>query len=575
MPAPSEAPPFLLKTIAPLRHPADVMVLIDVDMVVTRPLTPLIERAAEGRVVVFKDNMDRFDPRWGPALDLGLARRRPYVSSGLVVLGGETGARGPSPLGRSPAPGGLRALLLRRGRARLPVPLPRPGHPQRGPQHPRRARARGHTRQAPRPHAAVPPAAGHRRGRAAVRLRRRHRALRHPPVRAQALARADVPRDLLAAAQPALAGAGRARETPGARGPAANAKRARRQARAPARRRARPRPLVRARRDPGVGAGAVASARERCAAHEPRRLLLRRRRALLPRPRRDAQLASPAGPSRARIRARRRAHARPARAARPARERRRGGPRDRAVAGEDARPDARPGRGDDPDRRRHDRHPLARRADRGGRRGPRDRLSQRPAAVRRAVGRAPRTGARRRRRPTSPPASWSSVAKPGPRCCACSTIASAGSTWTAPCSAATRPTTRSCIRSRTCSTRSSARGSIPTASTRSRTGSPPTPLSPACASPTRRRCAASTPTAPSPTCSTTSTASRGWRRCTTGSSRGCSRACCSGLTSPCGRPRTRCRCACAAGRSPASSGPGVDVVDVFRRYVLHRTGTAL
>ena len=91
VPAPSEAPPFLLKTIAPLRHPADVMVLIDVDMVVTRPLRPLIERAAEGRVVVFKDNMDRFDPRWGPALDLGPARRRPYVSSGLVVLGGEPG----------------------------------------------------------------------------------------------------------------------------------------------------------------------------------------------------------------------------------------------------------------------------------------------------------------------------------------------------------------------------------------------------------------------------------------------------------------------------------------------------
>jgi hypothetical protein len=91
VPAPREAPPFLLKTVAPLRHPADVMVLIDVDMVVTRPLTPLIERAAEGRVVVFKDNMDRFDPRWGPALDLGPARRRPYASSGLVVLGGEPG----------------------------------------------------------------------------------------------------------------------------------------------------------------------------------------------------------------------------------------------------------------------------------------------------------------------------------------------------------------------------------------------------------------------------------------------------------------------------------------------------
>lgn len=91
VPAPREAPPFLLKTVAPTLNPAEVMVLIDVDMVATRPLTPLIEQAAGGLVVAFKDNMDRFDPRWGPALDLGPARPRPYVSSGLVVLGGEEG----------------------------------------------------------------------------------------------------------------------------------------------------------------------------------------------------------------------------------------------------------------------------------------------------------------------------------------------------------------------------------------------------------------------------------------------------------------------------------------------------
>src|SRR6266571_6317155 len=42
--APSDAPPWLLKTVAPLRHPADVMVLIDADIVVTRPLSELIER---------------------------------------------------------------------------------------------------------------------------------------------------------------------------------------------------------------------------------------------------------------------------------------------------------------------------------------------------------------------------------------------------------------------------------------------------------------------------------------------------------------------------------------------------
>jgi hypothetical protein len=88
----SDVEPFLLKTVAPTGHPAEVMVLIDADMVVTRPLTPLIEQAAEGRVVAFKDNLDRFVPEWGEALDLGQANPRPYVSSGLVALGGPVGA---------------------------------------------------------------------------------------------------------------------------------------------------------------------------------------------------------------------------------------------------------------------------------------------------------------------------------------------------------------------------------------------------------------------------------------------------------------------------------------------------
>ena len=45
--------PWLLKTLAPLRHPAEVMVLIDADMIVTRPLAELIEprrRGPRGRV---------------------------------------------------------------------------------------------------------------------------------------------------------------------------------------------------------------------------------------------------------------------------------------------------------------------------------------------------------------------------------------------------------------------------------------------------------------------------------------------------------------------------------------------
>jgi hypothetical protein len=90
--APGGVPPYLLKTLAPLAHPADVMVMIDVDMVATRSLRPLVDRAAEGAVIAVKDGMDRFVPEWGEVLGLGELRRSPYVSSGLVFLGGAPGA---------------------------------------------------------------------------------------------------------------------------------------------------------------------------------------------------------------------------------------------------------------------------------------------------------------------------------------------------------------------------------------------------------------------------------------------------------------------------------------------------
>jgi hypothetical protein len=91
VPAPSAAPPFMLKTVAPRRHPADVAILIDVDMIVTRPLTDLIDRASKGRVVAFRNNVDRFVPEWGELLDLGTIRRQPYLSSGLVAMGRSPG----------------------------------------------------------------------------------------------------------------------------------------------------------------------------------------------------------------------------------------------------------------------------------------------------------------------------------------------------------------------------------------------------------------------------------------------------------------------------------------------------
>jgi hypothetical protein len=86
IPAPGDAPPWLLKAVAPLDRPADVMVLLDADMVITRGLGPLIDRAAHGDVVVFENPVDRFVPEWGELLGLGPVRRRPYVGSGAIVV---------------------------------------------------------------------------------------------------------------------------------------------------------------------------------------------------------------------------------------------------------------------------------------------------------------------------------------------------------------------------------------------------------------------------------------------------------------------------------------------------------
>jgi hypothetical protein len=92
---PRDAPrhPWLLKTVVPLAHRSDVAVLIDTDMIATRSLAPLIERAAGDRIVAFSNDVPRFVPEWGELLELGEARPGPYVSSGLVIAGGENGAR--------------------------------------------------------------------------------------------------------------------------------------------------------------------------------------------------------------------------------------------------------------------------------------------------------------------------------------------------------------------------------------------------------------------------------------------------------------------------------------------------
>jgi hypothetical protein len=89
--APAGAPPTLLKTIAPLAAPADTMVLIDTDMIVTHRFDQVLERAATGDVAAFRNDTDRYVPGWGEALDLGPVRRHPYVSFGMLAIGGDTG----------------------------------------------------------------------------------------------------------------------------------------------------------------------------------------------------------------------------------------------------------------------------------------------------------------------------------------------------------------------------------------------------------------------------------------------------------------------------------------------------
>ena len=88
-PAPEDSPPWLLKTVVPLGEPAEVAVLIDTDIVATRSLSGLTERAREGRVVAFCDRQQRYFPEWGELLGLGRSQPGPYVSSGFVALGGD------------------------------------------------------------------------------------------------------------------------------------------------------------------------------------------------------------------------------------------------------------------------------------------------------------------------------------------------------------------------------------------------------------------------------------------------------------------------------------------------------
>ncbi len=189
VPAPDDSQPFLLKTIAPLRHPAEVMVLIDADMIVTRSLADLIERASEGRAVAVEDRLDRFFPEWGELLGLGTAHRRPYISSSLVFLGGDFGRRVITDVGEAlsridmmgtaysgPNAGSISAWHLRNRRDGAPLVLCGPRRNQRGSLRGGCTRAAPDARRSPDGRDSVHWGQRPRRN-PAVRLRRWHRAV--------------------------------------------------------------------------------------------------------------------------------------------------------------------------------------------------------------------------------------------------------------------------------------------------------------------------------------------------------------------------------------------------------------
>ena len=84
--APGDAPPTLLKAVAPLERPADAMVMLDADLVVTRPLGDLVDLAARGNVVAFSKGVERYVPEWGEVLGLEEVPRREYLDFSMLCV---------------------------------------------------------------------------------------------------------------------------------------------------------------------------------------------------------------------------------------------------------------------------------------------------------------------------------------------------------------------------------------------------------------------------------------------------------------------------------------------------------
>jgi hypothetical protein len=85
--------PIWAKFDAPLQLPAaEVMVVIDVDVIAVRTLAELLDRAASGSVVAFTDDQPAyFNPEWRSVLDCPELKPRTYVNAGFLALPGDFG----------------------------------------------------------------------------------------------------------------------------------------------------------------------------------------------------------------------------------------------------------------------------------------------------------------------------------------------------------------------------------------------------------------------------------------------------------------------------------------------------
>lgn len=94
LPAPPGVEPHLLKYVGPMQAPADSMLLVDADMIITRSLDPILADVRGGKIVAFTDPLgDRFFESWQELLDLPDLRRQPYANAGFLALPRDPGLK--------------------------------------------------------------------------------------------------------------------------------------------------------------------------------------------------------------------------------------------------------------------------------------------------------------------------------------------------------------------------------------------------------------------------------------------------------------------------------------------------